>query len=103
MFVQLRRFGKRSYEISSESQSLLINLRENSEPKLMGIAWLLRSLLTVLFILLFCSSVSWWSKYGDASLSVVLSYELSFHPAAVFEAKNILCTADKPQISRHIM
>ena len=29
----------------------------NIEPKLLGIAWLLRLLLTVLFILLFCSSV----------------------------------------------
>ncbi|KAH3848021.1 hypothetical protein DPMN_090358 [Dreissena polymorpha] len=36
--------------------------RENTEPKLLGIAWLLRSLLTVLFALLFCSSVSWWCQ-----------------------------------------
>ena len=33
---------------------------------------------------------------------VVLSYELSSHPAAFFEAKNILCTADKPQIAQAI-
>ncbi|KAH3706143.1 hypothetical protein DPMN_065523 [Dreissena polymorpha] len=39
------------------------------------------------------------SKFGDSSLAVVLSYELSSHPAAFFEAKNILCTADKPQIA----
>ncbi|KAH3888216.1 hypothetical protein DPMN_012247 [Dreissena polymorpha] len=42
------------------------------------------------------------SKYGDPSLAVVLSYELSSHPAAFFEAKNILCTADKPQIAQAI-
>jgi len=36
------------------------------------------------------------SKSGDLSLAVVLSYELSSHPAAFFAAKNILCTADKP-------
>ncbi|KAH3737482.1 hypothetical protein DPMN_044075 [Dreissena polymorpha] len=30
------------------------------------------------------------SKYGDPSLAVVLSYELSSHPVAFFEAKNIL-------------
>ncbi|KAH3884061.1 hypothetical protein DPMN_008033 [Dreissena polymorpha] len=41
------------------------------------------------------------SKYGDPSLAVVLS-ELSSHPAAFFEAKNILCTADKPQIAQAI-
>ncbi|KAH3741022.1 hypothetical protein DPMN_047740 [Dreissena polymorpha] len=40
------------------------------------------------------------SKYGDTSLAVVLSYDLSSHPAAFFEAKNILCTADKPQMLR---
>jgi len=42
------------------------------------------------------------SKSGDPSLAVVLSYELSSHPAAFFEAKNILCTADKPQIAQAI-
>ncbi|KAH3858075.1 hypothetical protein DPMN_100694 [Dreissena polymorpha] len=41
------------------------------------------------------------SKSGDASLLVVLSNELSFHPAAFFGVKNILCTADKPQIATH--
>ena len=35
------------------------------------------------------------SKSGDASLSAVLSYEQSFHPAAFFQVKNILCTADR--------
>ncbi|KAH3892211.1 hypothetical protein DPMN_016325 [Dreissena polymorpha] len=40
------------------------------------------------------------SKSGDPSLAVVLSYELSSHPAAFFEAKNILCTADKPQMAQ---
>ncbi|KAH3836903.1 hypothetical protein DPMN_110279 [Dreissena polymorpha] len=35
------------------------------------------------------------STYGDPSLALVLSYELSSHPAAFFEAKNIICTADK--------
>ncbi|KAH3730767.1 hypothetical protein DPMN_056762 [Dreissena polymorpha] len=42
------------------------------------------------------------SKYGDPSLAVVLSYELSSHPAAFFEAKFILCTADTPQIAQAI-
>ncbi|KAH3877881.1 hypothetical protein DPMN_001761 [Dreissena polymorpha] len=42
------------------------------------------------------------SKHGDPSLAVVLSYERSSHPAAFFEAKNILCTADKPQIAHAI-
>ncbi|KAH3693713.1 hypothetical protein DPMN_081153 [Dreissena polymorpha] len=42
------------------------------------------------------------SNYGDPSLAVVLSYELSSHPAAFFEAKNILFTADKPQIAQAI-
>ncbi|KAH3827694.1 hypothetical protein DPMN_129635 [Dreissena polymorpha] len=42
------------------------------------------------------------SKSGDPSLAVVLSYELSSHPAAFFEAKNILCTTDKPQIAQAI-
>ncbi|KAH3803254.1 hypothetical protein DPMN_156956 [Dreissena polymorpha] len=41
------------------------------------------------------------SKYGDPSLEVLLS-ELSSHPAAFFEAKNMLCTADKPQIAQAI-
>ncbi|KAH3698475.1 hypothetical protein DPMN_085996 [Dreissena polymorpha] len=41
------------------------------------------------------------SQYGDPSLAVVLS-ELSSHPAAFLEAKNILCTADKPQIAQAI-
>ncbi|KAH3862099.1 hypothetical protein DPMN_025062 [Dreissena polymorpha] len=41
------------------------------------------------------------SKSGDASLLVALSNELSFHPVVFFEAKNILCTADKPQIATH--
>ncbi|KAH3839483.1 hypothetical protein DPMN_112914 [Dreissena polymorpha] len=43
------------------------------------------------------------SKSGDPYLAVVLSYELSSHPAAFFEAKNILCTADKPQIAQAIL
>ncbi|KAH3707323.1 hypothetical protein DPMN_066724 [Dreissena polymorpha] len=38
------------------------------------------------------------SKSGDDSLAVVLSYERSFHHAA----KNLLCTADKPQIAQAI-
>ncbi|KAH3862181.1 hypothetical protein DPMN_025147 [Dreissena polymorpha] len=42
------------------------------------------------------------SNYGDPSLAVVLSYELSSHSAAFFEAKNILCTAVKPQIAQAI-
>ncbi|KAH3708293.1 hypothetical protein DPMN_067740 [Dreissena polymorpha] len=42
------------------------------------------------------------SKSGDPSLAVVLSFELSSHPAAFFETKNILCTADKPQIAQAI-
>ncbi|KAH3886723.1 hypothetical protein DPMN_010736 [Dreissena polymorpha] len=42
------------------------------------------------------------SKYGDPSLAVVLSYELSSHPAAFFQAKNLRCTADKPQIAQAI-
>ncbi|KAH3775153.1 hypothetical protein DPMN_176550 [Dreissena polymorpha] len=42
------------------------------------------------------------SKYGDPSLVVVLSYELSSNPAAYLEARNIICTADKPQIAQAI-
>ncbi|KAH3729568.1 hypothetical protein DPMN_055539 [Dreissena polymorpha] len=42
------------------------------------------------------------STFGDPSLAVVLSYELSSHPVAFFEAKNILRTADKPQIAQAI-
>ncbi len=42
------------------------------------------------------------SKSGDPSLAVVLSFELRSHPAAFFEAKNTLCTADKPQIAQAI-
>ncbi|KAH3771051.1 hypothetical protein DPMN_172351 [Dreissena polymorpha] len=42
------------------------------------------------------------SKYGDPFLVVVLSYELSSHPAAFFETKNILCTADTPHIAQAI-
>ncbi|KAH3836654.1 hypothetical protein DPMN_110025 [Dreissena polymorpha] len=42
------------------------------------------------------------SESGIPSLAVVLSYELSSHPATFFEAKNILCTADKPQIAQAI-
>ncbi|KAH3730547.1 hypothetical protein DPMN_056537 [Dreissena polymorpha] len=42
------------------------------------------------------------SKYGDPSLAVVLFYELSSHPAAFFEVKNILCTADKPKIAQAV-
>ena len=36
------------------------------------------------------------------SFEVVLSYELSPHPPAFFEAKNILRTADKPHIIQAI-
>ncbi|KAH3869030.1 hypothetical protein DPMN_032186 [Dreissena polymorpha] len=42
------------------------------------------------------------SKSGDSSLAVVLSFELSSHPAAFFETKYILCTADKPQLAQAI-
>ncbi|KAH3712827.1 hypothetical protein DPMN_072584 [Dreissena polymorpha] len=42
------------------------------------------------------------SKHGDPSLAFVLSYEPRSHPAAFFEAKNILCTADTPQIAQEI-
>ncbi|KAH3711445.1 hypothetical protein DPMN_071114 [Dreissena polymorpha] len=42
------------------------------------------------------------SKSGDPSIAVVLSCELSSHPVALFEAKNILCTADKSQIAQAI-
>ena len=42
------------------------------------------------------------SKSGDPFLVVVLSYELSSHPAYFFEAKNILCTADTHQIAQAI-
>ncbi|KAH3846371.1 hypothetical protein DPMN_088672 [Dreissena polymorpha] len=42
------------------------------------------------------------SKSGDASLSVVLSYELSFHPAAFFEAKKYFVQQISLR-SRHIM
>ncbi|KAH3867810.1 hypothetical protein DPMN_030947 [Dreissena polymorpha] len=42
------------------------------------------------------------SKSEDPSLAVVLSFEMSSHPAAFFETKNILRTADKPQIAQAI-
>ncbi|KAH3692663.1 hypothetical protein DPMN_193817 [Dreissena polymorpha] len=42
------------------------------------------------------------SKSGDPFLAVVLSFKLSSHPAAFFENKNILCTADKHQIAQAI-
>ncbi|KAH3787306.1 hypothetical protein DPMN_165427 [Dreissena polymorpha] len=42
------------------------------------------------------------SKSGDPSLAVTLSNELSSHPAAFFEAKNILCSANKTQIAQSI-
>ena len=71
-----------------ESRSLLINSRENTEPKLLEIAWLLRSLLTVLFILLFCSSVFWWCQNLEIlPLQSYLSYELSSHPASSLKPK----------------
>ncbi|KAH3736112.1 hypothetical protein DPMN_042674 [Dreissena polymorpha] len=38
------------------------------------------------------------SKSGDLFLEDILSNELSPHPLALFEAKNILRKADKPQI-----
>jgi len=42
------------------------------------------------------------SKSGDPSLVVVLSYELRSHPASIFEATNILCTADTHQVAQAI-
>ncbi|KAH3799848.1 hypothetical protein DPMN_153466 [Dreissena polymorpha] len=42
------------------------------------------------------------SKSGDLSLKDDLSYELSPHDPSLFEAKNILRKADKPQIIQAI-
>ncbi|KAH3827685.1 hypothetical protein DPMN_129625 [Dreissena polymorpha] len=76
-----------------------MNSRENTEPSLFGIAWLLRSLLTVFFdpALLFQRFLV-VSKHGDPSLAVVLSYEPSSHPAAFFEAKEHTSMATKTVI-----
>jgi hypothetical protein len=42
------------------------------------------------------------SRSGEISLEDVLSYELSPHPPALFETKNILRKADKPQLVQAI-
>ena len=42
------------------------------------------------------------SRSGDLSLGEVLSYELSPFPPALFEARNILRKADKPQLAQAI-
>ena len=42
------------------------------------------------------------SRTGDLSLDNVLSYELSPFPPALFETRNILRKADKPQLSQAI-
>ncbi len=43
------------------------------------------------------------SKTGDFSLEDVISYELSPFPPALFEAKDVLLKADKPQLSHAII
>ena len=40
------------------------------------------------------------SRSGDISLEAVLTYEISPYPPALFETRNILCKADKPQAIR---
>ena len=42
------------------------------------------------------------SRSGDLSFGDVLSYELSPFPPALFEAKNILRKANKPQLAQAI-
>ena len=42
------------------------------------------------------------SRSGDLSLEEVLMYELSPYPPAIFETRNILRTADKPQLAQAI-
>ena len=42
------------------------------------------------------------SRSGDLSLEEVLTYELSPYPPALFEARNILRKADKPQLAQAI-
>ena len=42
------------------------------------------------------------SRSGDLSLDEVLSYELSPFPPALFETRNILRKADKPQLAQAI-
>ena len=42
------------------------------------------------------------SRSGDLSFGEVLSYELSPFPPALFEARNILRKADKPQLAQAI-
>ena len=43
------------------------------------------------------------SNTGDISLPEVMSYELSPFPPALFEARNVLRKADKPQLAHAIM
>ena len=42
------------------------------------------------------------SRSGDLSLEEVLTYELSPYPPALFETRNILRKADKPQLAQAI-
>ena len=42
------------------------------------------------------------SRSGDLSLEEVLTYELSSYPPGLFEARNILRKADKPQLAQAI-
>ena len=42
------------------------------------------------------------SRSGDPSLEEVLTYELSPYPPALFETRNILRKADKPQLAQAI-
>jgi len=39
------------------------------------------------------------SRSGDLSLDEILTYELSPYPPALFETRNILRKADKPQLA----
>jgi len=80
---------------------LLINSREKTEPKLLGIGVKIASDRAFYPALLFQRFLV-VSKTGDPSFAVVLSFEMSSHPAAFFEAKAILCTAVKPQIAQDI-
>lgn len=77
MFMHLRRLATQS---EGESRPLFINSRENTEPKILGIASLWRVLLTMLLILAFCLSVFLVVlESGDLSFEDVLFYEMSHH------------------------
>ncbi|KAH3852439.1 hypothetical protein DPMN_094948 [Dreissena polymorpha] len=77
---------KRKYKAKSLGNSLAVKI---ASDRAFDLALLFQRFLVV-------------SKSGDPSLAVALSYELSSHPAAFFEAKNILCSANKTQLAQSI-